>query len=68
MIGEKVRDCTSTHDALIDLVAIAPFYLGGLIGFDVDVLVALRLLRLARGFKLSRYRVPACRQTRLRVT
>lgn len=48
--------------AVIDLVAIAPFYLGRLMGFDVDALVALRLLRLMRVFKLSRYMVPAWRE------
>lgn len=37
---------------IFDLVAILPFFLGGLVGMDLRVLRALRLLRL---FKLSRY-------------
>jgi voltage-gated potassium channel len=37
---------------IIDLLAIAPFYLGGLLGLDLRVL---RVLRLLRFFKLSRY-------------
>lgn len=37
---------------VIDLLAIAPFYLGGLLGIDLRVL---RVLRLLRFFKLSRY-------------
>jgi voltage-gated potassium channel len=45
--------------ALVDLVAIAPFYFSGLVAMDVEMLRALRLLRLMRIFKLSRYMVPA---------
>ena len=41
-----------TWMAMIDLVAIAPFYLGVLTGADLRVLRALRLLRI---FKLTRY-------------
>ena len=41
-----------TWMALIDLVAIAPFYLGMLTGADLRILRALRLLRI---FKLTRY-------------
>lgn len=41
-----------TPMALIDLLAIAPFYLASFIGIDLRFLRALRLLRL---FKLSRY-------------
>ena len=37
---------------IIDLLAILPFYLGGLLGLDLRVL---RVLRLLRFFKLSRY-------------
>jgi voltage-gated potassium channel Kch len=45
--------------AIIDLLAIAPFYLGGLIALDLEAMMALRALRLARVFKLSRYVMPA---------
>jgi voltage-gated potassium channel Kch len=45
--------------ALIDLLAIAPFYLAGFVSADVEMMRALRLLRLMRIFKLSRYVVPA---------
>lgn len=38
--------------ALIDLIAILPFYLGFLVGADLRILRALRLLRI---FKLTRY-------------
>lgn len=41
-----------TWMALIDLIAIAPFYLGMLTGADLRILRALRLLRI---FKLTRY-------------
>lgn len=41
-----------TWMALIDLIAIAPFYLGLLTGADLRILRALRLLRV---FKLTRY-------------
>jgi voltage-gated potassium channel Kch len=45
--------------ALIDLLAIAPFYFAGFVSADVEMMRALRLLRLMRIFKLSRYVVPA---------
>ncbi len=41
-----------TWFALIDLIAIAPFYLGLIVGVDLRILRALRLLRI---FKLTRY-------------
>lgn len=44
-----------TPYAIIDIIAIAPFYLGVLFGWDLRVLRLLRLLRLA---KLSRYFAP----------
>ena len=45
--------------ALVDLVAIAPFYFAAVIPLDVEVLRVLRVLRLMRIFKLTRYVVPA---------
>jgi voltage-gated potassium channel len=48
--------------ALVDLVAIAPFYFANFITLDVEMLRLLRLLRLMRIFKLSRYMVPAWRE------
>lgn len=45
--------------ALVDLVAIAPFYFSGWLAMDVEMLRTLRLLRLMRIFKLSRYMIPA---------
>jgi len=45
--------------ALVDLVAIAPFYFASLVPVDVEMLRVLRVLRLMRLFKLSRYMVPA---------
>ncbi len=45
--------------ALVDLVAIAPFYLSGFVALDMEMLRVLRLLRLMRIFKLSRYMIPA---------
>lgn len=45
--------------ALVDLLAIAPFYFSGFVAMDVEMLRALRLLRLMRILKLSRYMVPA---------
>lgn len=45
--------------ALVDLLAIAPFYFSGMLAMDVEMLRALRLLRLMRILKLSRYMVPA---------
>jgi voltage-gated potassium channel len=44
---------------LIDLLAIAPFYLA--LGVDTDAVRALRLLRLFRIFKLARYNTAALR-------
>ena len=45
--------------ALVDLVAIAPFYFARVVDVDVEMLRVLRILRLARMFKLSRQLVPA---------
>ncbi len=45
--------------ALIDLVAIAPFYLVLFTPVDLEALRVLRLMRLARIFKLSRVLIPA---------
>ena len=45
--------------ALVDLVAIAPFYFAAFIPLDVELLRVLRVLRLMRIFKLTRYMVPA---------
>jgi len=45
--------------ALIDLVAIAPFYLVLFTPVDLEALRVLRLMRLARIFKLSRVLLPA---------
>jgi voltage-gated potassium channel Kch len=45
--------------ALVDLVAIAPFYFASFVDVDVEMLRVLRVLRLARMFKLSRQIVPA---------
>jgi len=44
-----------TGGALIDLLAILPFYLPMLIGFDLRFVRILRLLRLLRILKISRY-------------
>lgn len=41
--------------ALVDLLAIAPFYAGALLVLDLRVLRILRLLRIARVLKLARY-------------
>ena len=41
--------------ALVDLLAILPFYLPLVIPFDLRVLRAIRLIRLARLFKIGRY-------------
>ncbi len=48
--------------ALVDLIAIAPFYFASFFALDVEMLRVLRLLRLMRIFKLSRYMVPAWRE------
>ncbi len=45
--------------ALVDLVAIAPFYIASFVSMDVEMLRVLRLLRLMRIFKLSRQLIPA---------
>lgn len=45
--------------ALVDLIAIAPFYFASLVSMDMEMLRVLRVLRLMRLFKLSRYMVPA---------
>ena len=45
--------------ALVDLVAIAPFYFARMVDVDVEMLRVLRILRLARMFKLSRQIIPA---------
>lgn len=45
--------------ALVDLLAIAPAYVGGFVALDADEARLLRLLRLMRIFKLSRHLVPA---------
>jgi voltage-gated potassium channel len=42
-------------DAIIDILAILPFYLHVMIGFDLRVLRILRLLRFLRLFKLTAY-------------
>jgi len=42
-------------DAIIDLLAILPFYLHVMIGFDLRVLRILRLLRFLRLFRLTAY-------------
>jgi len=48
--------------ALVDLVAIAPFYFARFVDVDVEMLRVLRVLRLARMFKLSRQIIPAWRE------
>ena len=45
--------------ALVDLVAIAPFYIASFVSMDVEMLRVLRVLRLMRIFKLSRQLIPA---------
>ena len=45
--------------ALVDLIAIAPFYFSHLFTVNVEMLRVLRLLRLMRIFKLSRELIPA---------
>lgn len=44
-----------TTDALIDLLAILPFYVHAMVGFDLRVLRILRLLRFLRLFRLTAY-------------
>ena len=48
--------------ALIDFIAIAPFYFAQIAPVDVEMLRILRIMRLARMFKLSRQLVPAWRE------
>ena len=57
----RVRHFFSFY-ALVDLVAIAPFYFASMVSVDVEMLRVLRVLRLMRLFKLSRYMVPAWRE------
>lgn len=57
----RLRYATSFY-AMVDLLAIAPFYFAGFVNLDVEMMRALRLLRLMRIFKLSRYMVPAWRE------
>jgi voltage-gated potassium channel len=45
--------------ALVDLIAIAPFYFARFVDVDVDMLRVLRIMRLMRMFKLSRQIIPA---------
>jgi voltage-gated potassium channel len=44
-----------TPGAIIDLLAILPFYIYGLVGFDLRVLRILRLMRFLRLFRLTAY-------------
>jgi voltage-gated potassium channel Kch len=57
----RLRHALSFY-ALVDLLAIAPFYFASFLTLDVEMLRLLRLLRLMRIFKLSRYMVPAWRE------
>ena len=57
----RIRHVFSFY-ALVDLIAIAPFYFASLMAMDVEMLRVLRLLRLMRIFKLSRYMIPAWRE------
>ena len=50
---------TFSFYALVDLVAIAPFYFAQFVAVDVEMLRVLRLLRLMRMLKLSRQLIPA---------
>jgi voltage-gated potassium channel len=50
---------TFSFYALVDLVAIAPFYFAQFVAVDVEMLRVLRLLRLMRMLKFSRQLVPA---------
>ena len=50
---------TFSFYALIDLVAIAPFYFAQFVAVDVEMLRVLRMLRLMRMLKLSRQLIPA---------
>ena len=45
--------------ALVDLIAIAPFYFARFVDVDVEMLRVLRIMRLMRMFKLSRQIIPA---------
>jgi len=57
----RLRYATSFY-ALVDLIAIAPFYLASFVPMDAQMIQALRMLRLLRVFKLSRYVVAAWRE------
>ena len=57
----RVRYAFSFY-ALIDLVAIAPFYFARFVDVDVEMLRVLRVMRLARMFKLSRQIIPAWKE------
>ncbi len=48
--------------ALVDLIAIAPFYFARFVDVDVEMLRVLRVLRLMRMFKLSRQLIPAWKE------
>lgn len=50
--------------ALVDFIAIAPFYFAQIAPVDVEMLRILRIMRLARMFKLSRQLVPAWHEFR----
>jgi len=52
-IAERKRDYVFSFYGIVDLIAIAPFYLS--IGLDLRSLRILRMLRLFRLFKLARY-------------
>lgn len=54
----RIRYALSPY-ALIDLIAIVPFYFASLVPLDVEMMRLLRLLRLMRILKLSRYAIPA---------
>jgi voltage-gated potassium channel len=45
--------------ALVDLIAIAPFYFARFVAIDVEMLRVLRVMRLLRMLKLSRVLIPA---------
>lgn len=55
---------TFSFYALVDLAAIAPFYLAQFAAVDVEMLRVLRLLRLLRLLKLSRQLIPAWQEFR----
>lgn len=57
----RIRYALSPY-ALIDLLAIAPFYFASVVTLDAEMWRLLRLLRLMRILKLSRYAVPAWKE------